>query len=452
MRAAVLDRFPQMFDALQAVGCRDECNRAANHPEIIMPDMPDSETKRFEPKKVSGRRWRFQYSLRTLMIVVSVCGVLSGWVGMMLERAREQRAVVKKIKALGGSVYYDYQITEGQWGYHPANTPPGPGWVRWILGDDIFAYATAVFFNSTQSTVKDNDLVLLRKLPRINAVILASPSITDNGLAIVGSLPELSELNLSDTSVTGEGLAQLEKARKLEHLTLDGASVGDSTIAHIDKLSNLQSLQLVRTSITDDGLRPVAGLSRLCWLDLFQNGGLTFKALKSIEKLTSLESLHIRGNSAIDRDFDRLAVLHKLKLLKIVSCSFHDEDMKIMHELTELTVLELSGTSITDDALIQLRSLTKLQDLNLSSTKIGNQGLAHLKPLTNLRYLNLLWTKIDKDGLAELECLSNLNILEVGPGLTKSDLLGLQKAVPECNFQFINKRGEVDCLGPEGKQ
>jgi Leucine-rich repeat (LRR) protein len=414
-----------------------------------MNDTQNIESSPSESKKPPRRRWRFQFSLRSLLIFVSVCGALSGWIGTMLKRVHDQRAVVKKIQNLGGEVYYDYQKTEGRWGIQTKNEPPGPRWLRWMLGDDFFANAEYVFFNSLQIVLKEEDLALLRDLPNIKDIAVFSPGITDQGLEILGSLPNLEGLNLSDAkSITGEGLGRLENAQKLKSLTLYGVAVNDSTVAHIDKLANLQSLQLVKTSVTDDGLASIARLSHLKYLDIFLNGSLTYKSLNSIGQLQSLESLCIIGNSAFDRDFDRLKALHKLKTLKINSCSFHDEDMEILSEFKELTVLHLSGSLITDDGMVHLQSLTKLQELNLSNTQIGNPGLAHLKPLTNLEQLSLSSTKIDKDGLKQLECLSKLQYFEVGPGIAKPDLMEMRNRLPKCMFQILGSGGIIEYVAP----
>ena len=79
-----------------------------------MPDIQEPIPAAAEAKKEPRRRWRFQYSLRTLMIFVSIVGVLCGWLGMFIQRVQHQRQVVAQIKELGGEVYYDYQFTYGQ--------------------------------------------------------------------------------------------------------------------------------------------------------------------------------------------------------------------------------------------------------------------------------------------------------------------------------------------------
>lgn len=54
------------------------------------------------------RRW-FQYSLRSFLVVVTALAV---WLGVVVNRAREQREAVKAIEALGGSVMYDWHFFE----------------------------------------------------------------------------------------------------------------------------------------------------------------------------------------------------------------------------------------------------------------------------------------------------------------------------------------------------
>ena len=116
------------------------------------------------------------------MIVVTVVGVLCGWVGIFLQRVWHQRQVVAKMQALGWKVYFDYQ-------YDGESLPPGPSIVRWILGDDAFAYVEFTEGNHA----KDKDLILLRELPRIKRVDLDGPGITDEGLKTVIESSEYSK-------------------------------------------------------------------------------------------------------------------------------------------------------------------------------------------------------------------------------------------------------------------
>ena len=53
------------------------------------------------------RRW-LQYSLRSFLVVLTAFAI---WLGVAVNRAREQREAVKAIEALGGTVTYDFQVT-----------------------------------------------------------------------------------------------------------------------------------------------------------------------------------------------------------------------------------------------------------------------------------------------------------------------------------------------------
>lgn len=87
------------------------------------------------------RRW-LQFSFRGFLIALTI-GCL--WLGWQVERAREQREAVKAIEALGGLVWFDWQIVILQPKHiriDPRATPPGPVWLRRIIGDDFFHHSS----------------------------------------------------------------------------------------------------------------------------------------------------------------------------------------------------------------------------------------------------------------------------------------------------------------------
>jgi hypothetical protein len=78
-----------------------------------------------EPKR--KRRW-LQFSLRTLLIGVTLLAVPCAYVGWQAKIVRDRRALLDSIKAAGGG-------DETAMFYNSASPPPPP-WLRRILGDE----------------------------------------------------------------------------------------------------------------------------------------------------------------------------------------------------------------------------------------------------------------------------------------------------------------------------
>jgi hypothetical protein len=411
---------------------------------MIMPNDQTPAPPPAEPKKDNRRRWRFQYSLRTLLIAVTVVGVLSGWVGIIMKRVYYQRQVVAKIQALDWQVAYDYEI-RGEKTENGERLPPGPSLVRWMLGNDAFAYVEVVW--TLNKHAKDQDLLLLLALPELKEVSLDGPGITDDGLKTLIDIPNINGLALNDTSVTGEGLEYLKNAKKLERLSLWGATVNDSTLKQLYTIDNLHHLQVIRTPVTDDGMFFLSRITQLRGLDLYQNGAITDISL--IGQLKNLETVDIRGNTALNKGFSQLKQLPNLKQLRIGSAPFDDSDIEILDNLKELTFLDLGGTHITDAGLVHLQELKNLKSLNLSETKVTDEGIKQLKPLTNLEFLELYSTNVTNAGLGNFACFTKLKYLEVGPNIDKAHLLELKKLKPDCIFILIDSQGIMEDITSE---
>ena len=58
---------------------------------------------------------------------------LAVWLGVVVNRATEQREAVEAIEALGGYVIYDWQAPSSD-----AEQLAGPAWLRRAVGDDFF--------------------------------------------------------------------------------------------------------------------------------------------------------------------------------------------------------------------------------------------------------------------------------------------------------------------------
>ncbi len=207
-------------------------------------------------------RW-FQYSLRTLLLVMLLASIGMSWVAVRMQRARKQKAAVEAIKKLGGFVFYDYEFDQS--GILQDRTPPGPAWLGDFLGEDFLAAILAVRLAGTQ--VNDAGVRNLRGLTQLQQLYLWDSQITDAGLEHLKGMTKLQTLDLSGTRVTDAGLEHLEKLTKLQRLDLFATEVTDAGLEYLKGLTQLKTLDLGQTNVTDDGVKRLQRALPNCQID-----------------------------------------------------------------------------------------------------------------------------------------------------------------------------------------
>jgi hypothetical protein len=115
------------------------------------------------------RRW-FQYSLRSFLVPLTAFAV---WLGVVVDRAREQREAVKAINELGGLalVTYDWESTGSR-------RPAGPHWLRRTIGDEFFQNVDTVTLQKfgPESDILNSIPPLQRMRPKKVVLFVASMS------------------------------------------------------------------------------------------------------------------------------------------------------------------------------------------------------------------------------------------------------------------------------------
>lgn len=180
-------------------------------------------------------RW-FQFRLGTLLALVSVLGV---WLGIHTEATRKQRHAVQALKAVGGTVRYDYEYLG-----KPSRIPE---WLRRWLGDDFFSQVYDVDLEGRQVT--DAALEPLSDLRNLRSVLIQETSVTDAGLAHLAGLTTIENLSLYANDINGRGLSHLRNWQRLSYLTLNQTPFADEGAEHLAKLQGLECLYLGGTNI-----------------------------------------------------------------------------------------------------------------------------------------------------------------------------------------------------------
>ena len=168
-------------------------------------------------------RLRFQFSIRSLLVLVVVVALPCSWLSTEMSMARKQKATVTEIRRLNGRVWYESNVSETYFealSRHPRN----PRWMEDLVGIDLLE-------NVLDARVE-----------------------TDAGFEDLRGLKHLGCLDLANTKITGQGLEGLKYVPQLKVLFLNNTAVDDSGLEHIAVLHQLQRLYLTGTQVTDEGV------------------------------------------------------------------------------------------------------------------------------------------------------------------------------------------------------
>ena len=311
-------------------------------------------------------RWRFQYSIRSLLLLTLVVAMVCSWLAVAERQARKQREVVEEIRRLGGDVLYDYQL-DPSGNEMPGATQSAPTWLRKVLGDDLLTDVTTVLHGRR------------------------------------GAGDGRREIGDAD-------LEHLKELRSLQCLGLELATVSDAGLEHLRELNQLKTLNLLGTHVTDAGLECLKGLRQLQWLDLNYTT-VSDAGLRHLKGLVQLQSLHLSGTKVSGAGLEYLRGLTRLQCLDVSATKLGDSGLEHLRGLTEMQELDLGYTRVSDLGLKHLQGLPRLERLNLRRTMVSDAGLCHLRGMTQLRWLELTGTAASDAGVRDLQqALPNLQL------------------------------------------
>ena len=136
-------------------------------------------------------RWRFQFSLRSLLILAVIVALPCSWLAVEKEKGRRQREAVVAIEKRSGTVMWD----DEEWAC--------PAWLRRLLGDDLFNSVVGVSFFDTRNGDAELEQLLehLKGLDQLQTLNLDNTPVSDAGLEHIKTLGQLQELVLAVAQV-----------------------------------------------------------------------------------------------------------------------------------------------------------------------------------------------------------------------------------------------------------
>lgn len=294
------------------------------------------------------RRWR--YSLRALLLLVTVIGIGLAW---WVNGPRKQAQVIHYIREQGGLV--ESRPVAGQWLADRLDGLYGVR-VRYVLLDGHAA--------------TDEALIRLRHLTHLESLSIGRGW----GTAYPGGIRANEVAPLTD-----RGMESLGRLTSLKRLEIVGAySVSEEGLSHLSHLENLGRLEFIDTPVTDEGLERIA------------------------ESLPNLWSLSLRGTEVTDEGLRHVKRLVKLGKLELNHTSVGDPGMQHIKELKKLKWIDLTATQVTDEGLQGLDTLP-LRAAVLKNTQVSDAGLQHLQRIETLEYAGLTGTSVTRSGVEELD-------------------------------------------------
>jgi hypothetical protein len=289
---------------------------------------------------------RIKISVRVLMLLILIVGILLGW---RANKARRQRAAAAAVEKYGGWVHYDYEFVPGPgnlsaaeclhrplWGtLSLGKSPSAPAWLRRTLGDDYFQEIAQVSL------------------------------LGDTGNKTAGADP----LNIGGADGV---IAKLAGQTGIRTLQIGGQHLTDRSMASIGQMTSLEELVIFPASeITDAGLAHLLGLNNL--KVLFMTDSMVVEAPRFSDRaLTYLKGMKRLRTLWIRQDQDGMT----------------DAGVASLAGLHDLETLDLVCSKVTDEGLQRLRGLTKLTELRLRGSKTTKEGRERFKTsMPNLTYL-----------------------------------------------------------------
>ncbi len=410
-------------------------------------------------------RW-FQFRLRTLFVLVTVCAFLAYQGGVWWRMMIAEDAAVAALRERGVGV----SNVSGPPGYVPGKQCP-PSWFRSLVGraehfnatyvdlarivylegkqvgesrqlDDAIEDArdverendatdrerpksVMVWHTVYEQKTKDitptlDDLRALSQLPHLRQISIG-PGLTDDDLQYLSRCESLECIDLTPTEIRGPGLRHLQGLPHLKRLSLRCDFSDSAAWGHVAAIS---SLEYVSPPFRDDELRQMKGMSNLRSLDL-SHGKFSDFGLEVVGTMSSLSSLKLSNQPISNRYLSMLSQLLQLESLDLDGTPISDEGLRAIENLPKLTHLNISQTAITDQGLASVGKAVNLQWLDMSSTRFTDKGIVNLNSLKKLEHLKMINWKVRGTSLRHLETLP-LKYLEVFDTDVELDLDAIQ--------------------------
>lgn len=407
----------------------------------------NADEKSTAEKKRPRRRW-FQFSLRSLLVMMLVLGCGLGWLMSIYRRHQAAWEPIRVIQSVQGG---RTQIQFGPW------RKPTSTWFERALGfgdpdqphtilllpanndqmkvlrqfpelvvlhlqfrpfdtndhfQDFVAPPKLRAIHLESDILSERDAICLQKIPTLQSLGLSSrpgmananPVGPKSNFGPLASAPALRTLSFFGFDFQPGDLTSLSHQQTLEQLTISTCGgITDQDLMSVSDFPNLFRLSLTYCPVDGTGLQPfLEGAPKLELLELsfsrITDDGLAVICYKD----RNLRSLVLASTLITDAGRDHWVNLISLRAIDLSNTSVSDLTAKELSRLPQLSWLTLKGTQVTDLGVVELANLPKLENLNLDQTAVTGECLRAFTDHPSLKELRISIALAGSPGLIAL--------------------------------------------------
>lgn len=210
-----------------------------------------------------------RFSLRALLVAVTLSALPAAWVGMQLRAQRDERATLSQLAKFDW-VHYRWDVPDVsplRWLQPLRKRCPFLKRVVYLsIGDEQFSDADLpmldIFLNLRDLSVSGPQITdrglrsIARRHPRLCRLSLLNCNVSDGGLAPLKNLSELKTLRIyqGEGGLTDACVPSIAECTQIEELSMFGTDITDSSLCHFALMPCLRNLDLSYTNCTDDAI------------------------------------------------------------------------------------------------------------------------------------------------------------------------------------------------------
>jgi Leucine-rich repeat (LRR) protein len=409
------------------------------------PPSTAAAAERAAPRQPS-RWWRMRWSMRALLLAITVLALLLAWVGRTIRAVQHRAALVTALKS--ESLFGDQIIA---WSSIRVSDSFEPDWPAIFLGDWSSVELTDIDVDYKQA-VNDDLLEQVAVFRQLEDVSVSGQQITDRGFAALRGMEKLDTLTIEACDITDATLEHIATLRSLEDLTLRGVAVTDKGLGQLWKLPKLNSLTVEFTLVSPKALKafqndrpecvvaftPAAGKpqveaakgimrrdanimydsdTRMITAMIFDLDAKPWRPQDwaLLEAIPEIQAVSIDELPSAAESIRRVQKLPNVERLVLQSMPVTPSELTALASFPKLNNLDFQPDNLTDAHLAALGRLQNLRELRIQPdagaiTRRGVESLAQLKQLKLLRLSNVTLLDEDLEALAGLELLATLDL------------------------------------------